>query len=79
MRFFLQLKVLLGLLSLMPADAWGAESNDARFVDLSHWTGEEPLTLKGPWEFYWQKLLMPGDEPGVPDAMLKAGGAWADV
>ena len=33
------------------------------FLDLSDWdfTKDGPVNLQGEWEFYWEKLLVPGD------------------
>lgn len=52
------------------------------FLDLSAWDFEEDglVDLDGPWEFYWDQLLAPGDEalsdPGKADTIRVPGG-WA--
>ena len=52
------------------------------FLDLSSWDFEEDglVDLSGPWEFYWGKLLEPGDD-GLNDPdqrdYINVPGGWA--
>lgn len=53
-------------------------------LDLRAWNFEKDgnIELKGPWEFYWQKLLSSEsfiDESQKPDAYVNVPGVWTDL
>ncbi len=52
--------------------AWAAQAE----LDVSEWPADRPITLEGPWAFYWQKLLDPEDLDLPPDAFLEVGASW---
>jgi methyl-accepting chemotaxis protein len=51
-------------------------------LDLSSWDFSENgiIDLKGTWEFYWNRLLLPGDfsaeNPPLPSGFVKVPGKW---
>jgi two-component sensor histidine kinase/PAS domain-containing protein len=56
-----------------------AQDHGAAVLDLSHWDGESILPLTGPWEFYWEKWIEPGQDLPEPDAFLEAGRRWNEA
>ncbi|GAA3319820.1 hypothetical protein GCM10020331_028310 [Ectobacillus funiculus] len=48
---------------------------DARSLDLS----QTVLSLKGEWEFYWQRLETPEHSHGNNSAMIEVPAVWADA
>ncbi len=54
-------------------------------LDLREWRLERdgPVSLDGEWEFYWGRLLDPGDfghaDPPAPQALARVPGPWSRV
>ena len=56
------------------------EASEPASLDLKDWDGESILDLRGPWDFYWQKLIPPGDfEQSVPDAQALGSQEWNGI
>ena len=47
-------------------------------IDLTHWDFEKngPLELNGQWEFYWKKLLSPGEIQNHKPGYINVPMAW---
>jgi signal transduction histidine kinase len=48
-------------------------------IDVSQWSAQEPIPLKGPWAFYWQKFILPPKDSTPPDAWVEAGRSWNGI
>ncbi|MBN1881701.1 MAG: PAS domain S-box protein [Deltaproteobacteria bacterium] len=58
---------------------------EAGVLDLTEWnpSSDDPISLTGDWEFYWDRLLSPADfaadPPPTPDAFVPVPGVWKNL
>lgn len=72
----LKIIFLITILFLLLITAVSAQS-DSALIDLSSSNlSEKIVKLDGLWEFYWQKLLQPGEFEGEEFALVKMPAAW---
>lgn len=77
-------KLLFAIFVLVSVVAFSQGQSSGAVLDLSGWNPaqKEIITLNGPWEFYWNKLLTPSDFRSSslpkPDLLVMAG-SWGDV
>jgi hypothetical protein len=72
----LKIFFLIPILFLLLITAVSAQSDPA-LIDLSSSNlSENIVKLDGAWEFYWQKLLQPGEIEGREFELVKIPAAW---
>lgn len=70
------LSIVVGPLSLR---AEKADSHET-LLDLSEYNERQgTLELKGPWEFYWNQWIEPGNNDKAPDAIFQKPQGWSGL
>ncbi|WP_042333457.1 hybrid sensor histidine kinase/response regulator [Desulfosporosinus meridiei] len=70
--------LLFGLLQTTDKKALKAEPSQQGVLDLRDWdvTSDQVVPLNGQWEFYWNQLLKPGEEPASAVNFIQVPGFW---
>lgn len=65
---------LFGICCLLASEVSAQEASVFDLRQLADRHGM--ITLKGPWDFYWQKFVDPFDSTAIPDDRIPAGIGW---
>ncbi|KPU44502.1 aerobic respiration control sensor protein ArcB [Oxobacter pfennigii] len=70
--------LLFGLLKVTDNKGRELELSQHGLLDLTDWdfTSDQVVPLDGQWEFYWNRLLEPGIEPGSEPTFIQVPGFW---